>query len=35
LKIRTDPWLEAIMTQFGISQLGISTRGLRYWALLR
>jgi exopolyphosphatase/guanosine-5'-triphosphate,3'-diphosphate pyrophosphatase len=26
---------EAIMTQFGISQLGISTRGLRYWALLR
>lgn len=25
---------EAIMTQFGISQLGVSTRGLRFWALL-
>ena len=25
---------EAIMEQFGFSQLGVSTRGLRYWALL-
>jgi exopolyphosphatase/guanosine-5'-triphosphate,3'-diphosphate pyrophosphatase len=26
---------EAIMTQFGLTTLGVSTRGLRYWALLR
>jgi exopolyphosphatase/guanosine-5'-triphosphate,3'-diphosphate pyrophosphatase len=26
---------EAIMTQFGLSSLGVSTRGLRYWALLQ
>ena len=25
---------ESIMTQFGLAQLGVSTRGLRYWALL-
>jgi exopolyphosphatase / guanosine-5'-triphosphate,3'-diphosphate pyrophosphatase len=25
---------ESIMTQFGMTQLGVSTRGLRYWALL-
>ncbi len=25
---------ESIMTQFGLSTLGVSTRGLRYWALL-
>jgi exopolyphosphatase/pppGpp-phosphohydrolase len=26
---------EAIMEQFGFSQLAVSTRGLRYWALLQ
>jgi exopolyphosphatase/guanosine-5'-triphosphate,3'-diphosphate pyrophosphatase len=26
---------EAIMEQFGFSQLAVSTRGLRYWALIR
>jgi exopolyphosphatase/guanosine-5'-triphosphate,3'-diphosphate pyrophosphatase len=26
---------ESIMIQFGLPQLGVSTRGLRYWALLR
>ncbi len=26
---------EAIMTQFGLGALGVSTRGLRYWALLQ
>jgi exopolyphosphatase / guanosine-5'-triphosphate,3'-diphosphate pyrophosphatase len=25
---------ESIMTQFGLTSLGVSTRGLRYWALL-
>ena len=25
---------ESIMTQFGLTELGVSTRGLRYWALL-
>jgi len=25
---------ESIMTQFGLAQLGVSTRGLRFWALL-
>jgi exopolyphosphatase/pppGpp-phosphohydrolase len=25
---------EAIMAQFGLTSLGVSTRGLRYWALL-
>ncbi len=26
---------EAIMEQFGFKELAVSTRGLRYWALLR
>ena len=26
---------EAIMEQFGFNELTVSTRGLRYWALLR
>ena len=26
---------EAIMTQFGLAELSVSTRGLRFWALLQ